>query len=141
MDDLDQLDGLALHLHHEHLDAGGPDFTELRKVLGQANTFMASRMKERQASEGADSNGAPEQPGAGSVIQTGVMRGEPRSREDVVRALDGICAYYARNEPSSPVPLLLERAKRLVPKNFFEIMEDLAPDGMAQLTAVSGQRE
>jgi type VI secretion system protein ImpA len=38
------------------------------------------------------------------------------------------------------VPLLLERARRLVPKNFFEIMEDLAPEGIAQLTVISGPR-
>jgi type VI secretion system protein ImpA len=34
--------------------------------------------------------------------------------------------------------LLLERAKRLVPKNFFEIMEDLAPDGIGQLMVIKG---
>ncbi len=54
--------------------------------------------------------------------------------------LDKICKYYAQNEPASPVPLLLERAKRLVPKNFFEVLEDLAPDGMSQLLMVSGPR-
>jgi type VI secretion system protein ImpA len=63
------------------------------------------------------------------------------SRADVIRMLDKINKYYQQYEPSSPVPLLLERAKRLVPKNFFEIMEDLAPEGMAQLLVVSGPRE
>ena len=62
------------------------------------------------------------------------------SRADVVRMLDKINQYYQQYEPSSPVPLLLERAKRLVPKNFFEIMEDLAPDGLTQLLVVSGPR-
>jgi type VI secretion system protein ImpA len=45
------------------------------------------------------------------------------------------------NEPASPVPLLLKRALRLVEKNFFEIMQDLAPDSVAQIKLISGIRE
>ena len=47
--------------------------------------------------------------------------------------IDEICSYYAQYEPSSPVPLLLQRARRLVNKSFVEILEDLAPDGLNQL--------
>jgi type VI secretion system protein ImpA len=36
------------------------------------------------------------------------------------------------------VPLLLERAKRMVSMNFFELMQDLAPDGMPQLMVIKG---
>jgi len=53
------------------------------------------------------------------------------NREDVVEILDRICHYYARHEPSSPVPLLLQRAKRLVSMGFHEIVQDLAPDGQS----------
>ena len=53
------------------------------------------------------------------------------SREDVIRSLDRICHYYARHEPSSPVPLLLQRARRLVTMGFHEIVEDLAPEGQS----------
>ncbi|MBE0617668.1 MAG: hypothetical protein IH608_07060 [Proteobacteria bacterium] len=61
-----------------------------------------------------------------------------RSREDVVHLLDKVCDYFRRNEPSSPVPLLLERAKRLVSKSFLEIVRDLAPDGVAQVELIRG---
>jgi type VI secretion system protein ImpA len=64
--------------------------------------------------------------------------GDIASRDDVLRMLDHLLRYYQRNEPSSPVPILLERAKRLVPMNFFEIMKDLAPDGVAQLVVIRG---
>jgi type VI secretion system protein ImpA len=100
---------------------------------------MVDRLKQREASEGAGSNGAEDQPEAG-VVQTGVLRGEPRSREDVVRALDGICAYYARNEPSSPVPLLLERCKRLVAMSFLDIVKDMVPDGLSTIQTIAGKR-
>ncbi|MBK1718451.1 type VI secretion protein [Thiocystis violacea] len=60
------------------------------------------------------------------------------NRDDVVRALDLLCDYYRRQEPSSPIPLLLQRAKRLVPKDFLEILEDLAPDGLPQAQRLRG---
>lgn len=66
------------------------------------------------------------------------ISGEINSRADVVRMLDKILAYYQCNEPSSPVPILIERAKRLAPKNFFEIMEELAPESISQLKILRG---
>jgi type VI secretion system protein ImpA len=66
------------------------------------------------------------------------MTGAISSREDVLRVLDRVCAYFAQHEPSSPVPLLLKRAKRLVSKDFLEILRDLAPDGVAQAEAIRG---
>lgn len=69
------------------------------------------------------------------------VSGEITSRADVVRMLDKILTYYQRNEPSSPVPMLIERAKRLAPKNFFEIMEELAPESVTQLKMLRGPQE
>jgi type VI secretion system protein ImpA len=66
------------------------------------------------------------------------MKGEITCREDVVRMLDKACQYFARNEPTSPVPLILERAKRLIGKNFLEILRDMAPDGLQQAQNVAG---
>ncbi len=54
--------------------------------------------------------------------------------------LDKLCAYYAQHEPSSPVPLLLQRAARLVDKSFTELLQDLAPEGLGQLAQISGVR-
>jgi type VI secretion system protein ImpA len=64
--------------------------------------------------------------------------GSIRSRADVVAMLDRLCTYYAQHEPASPIPLLLQRARRLVDKSFVELLEDLAPDGLAQLARASG---
>ncbi len=57
-------------------------------------------------------------------------------RQDVVRLLDGICAYYQHNEPGSPVPLLLKRARQLVDKDFLEIIQDLAPDSAGKIKSL-----
>jgi type VI secretion system protein ImpA len=67
------------------------------------------------------------------------VAGQLQSREDVMRLLDKICEYYARQEPSSPVPLLLQRAKKLVPMDFMEIVKDLIPDAVATAEMYRGR--
>ena len=64
--------------------------------------------------------------------------GEIARCEDVVRMIERICGYYVRVEPSSPVPLLLRRAQRLVTMDFVEIVRDLADQGLPQLGTVAG---
>ena len=75
---------------------------------------------------------------SGGAAATAPLSGEVNSREDVIRLLDMACDYYSRCEPSSPVPLLLQRAKRLVSKDFMEIMRDLAPAGLTQVEEIGG---
>lgn len=67
--------------------------------------------------------------------------GPVSSRDDVVRALDLVLEYYKANEPSSPVPLLVQRAKRLVPMSFMEAIKDLAPAGLKEMQAVTGSTD
>ncbi len=52
-----------------------------------------------------------------------------------------IINHYEQNEPSSPVPLLIKRAKRLVGRSFVDIIRDLSPDAMSQVKMVSGEEE
>jgi type VI secretion system protein ImpA len=110
------------------------DFSELSSVLKQAGKVVNEWLLRRGVGvETADDEAAgPEGRGERS------MSGAISSREDVVRVLDRVCAYFAQHEPSSPVPLLLKRAKRLVSKDFLEILRDLAPDGVAQAEAIRG---
>jgi type VI secretion system protein ImpA len=63
------------------------------------------------------------------------------SRADVIRLLDNICEYYSVQEPSSPIPLLLRRAQRLVEKSFMEILQDIVPDSVNQARIVSGNTD
>ena len=47
------------------------------------------------------------------------------SREEAIRKLVEVAEYFRKNERSSPIPLLLDRAKRLASMNFLELLEDL----------------
>jgi type VI secretion system protein ImpA len=114
----------------------------LTRPLRKAHEFLARQQggDTKAASPAADAGEAPgASAGDGAIhLPRAAIQGDIASRDDVVRMLDKLVAYYGRHEPSSPIPILLERAKRLVPMNFFEIMQDLAPDGIAQLTVIRG---
>jgi len=59
-------------------------------------------------------------------------------REDVIEGLDKIIAWLERNEPSSPLPMLLKRAKRLSTMSFMDILRDISPDGVTQAEVLGG---
>lgn len=111
----------------------------LTRPLRKAHEFLARQQHgpAQAAPADAPADGIPAPDGAARDPRAAIS-GEIASRDDVVRMLDKLVQYYGRHEPSSPIPILLERAKRLVPMNFFEIMQDLAPDGIAQLTVIRG---
>lgn len=73
-----------------------------------------------------------------AVAQPQPVAGEITCREDVVRMLDRMTEYYNKHEPSSPVPLLLQRAKRLVAADFMAILKDIASDGVKQADILLG---
>ncbi len=118
------------------------DFAPLEKLLQEMNGFLQERIDARPESQAQPGNGgnAGSAPAAGRDSVHGMAySGDIKSREDVVNALDKICDYYDRYEPSSPLPILLRRAKRLVSKNFVEIIQDLSPDGLKQVEQISGE--
>jgi len=100
------------------------DLTEIKHALGQ-----------QLAARGV---GVAEGDGAGAAAKAAGGGGEINSREDVVLQLERLCEYYRRHEPSSPVPMLLRRAKRLVSKEFMDIIRDLTPGGVAEAELLGG---
>lgn len=63
------------------------------------------------------------------------------TRQDVIKALEKINDYYVKNEPTSPVPHLLDRAKRLVTADFVTIVRDLAPEGLDKFKMIAGMED
>lgn len=62
--------------------------------------------------------------------------GRVESREDVARALDAIVEYYARREPTSPIPVALRRVRGWINMDFLAILRDIAPGSMHEAGAV-----
>ena len=53
--------------------------------------------------------------------------GQINTRRDVERCLDLVIDFYERTEPSSPIPHLARRMRKMVPMNFMQLMEEIAP--------------
>ena len=117
-----------------------PDLSELAGLLSTTQRVMQEKLAARGVGvipgEEAGAPGA-----AGAAAGPRPISGEVTTREDAIRMLDKICDYFNRHEPSSPVPILLRRAKRLVSKSFMEIVKDLAPDGLSQVERIRGSEE
>jgi type VI secretion system protein ImpA len=106
--------------------------------LGPLHKLLASVAAASQAAQGtalaeAATTDATAQ-GVGATKPTGLIQ----SREDAIRALQRVCEWIERNEPGHPAPLLIQRAQRLMKKNFFEIIRDLMPDGLGQIEKLAG---
>jgi type VI secretion system protein ImpA len=118
------------------------NFRELEAVLKKAKTQTANYLAKRGigsaepsgdgAAAGATSSGGG---GGGGAM---AISGDVRTPQDVIKLIDKICSYYERNEPSSPIPLLLKRAQRLVSKNFLEVIKELTPDTLRAIEALGG---
>lgn len=112
-----------------HVDAARTlDLAPLKTLLQRARALFAGCLGNREDAP-VPGEGASMAAAAGDVIN---------SRADVAATLARLCEYYARQEPASPVPLLLGRAITLIDKSFVDLMKDLAPEGLAQLTQVVG---
>ena len=135
-------------------EVGAADSVSLRELdaqLKQIETFLVDQLAKRGSGdetasdddatdETSTAGSDPADAGAPSAVApaTRKLTGDITTREDVIRALDKICGYYERFEPSSPVPLLLKRAKRLATMSFLDILRDLTPDGVSQAVAIGG---
>ena len=111
-----------------------PSFSQLAAPMAKADAFMRNMVARRvpSASAEAGEGGAPTTTTAGAISTGSAWTGGIRSRDDVVKALDAIVAYYAKNEPSSPIPIFMARCKRLVMMGFVDIVRELVPDALSQ---------
>ncbi|SFN87503.1 type VI secretion system protein ImpA [Mesorhizobium sp. NFR06] len=137
------------------IEGNGATVPELKRFLQRLLTTL-----ERNSSAGAMANGAaktslqPEQPAstparnghgaetmasvASSVEANAGLPDRITSRDDVVKCLDLVVAFYDRTEPSSPIPHLARRVRRMVHMDFVELMEDLAPSGLKEFRLLAG---
>jgi len=109
----------------------GPDLKLLRSVtdcLARA-AQAAGGTSTVNTAEGASAPGPAARAGVPGTIAT---------RDDALKALDRVCEWIERHEPTNPAPLLIRRAQRLMSKSFIDIIRDLAPDGLSQVERIAG---
>ncbi|MER8624412.1 type VI secretion system protein TssA [Mesorhizobium sp. M1143] len=137
------------------LDSNGAAVPDLKRFLQRVLTTLerntAVETTEEAATKGAASPAAPPASPAAPVrnghgaemmasyAETGAgLPDRISSRDDVVKCLDLVVAFYDRTEPSSPIPHLARRVRRMVHMDFVELMEDLAPSGLKEFRLLAG---
>ena len=115
-----------------------PDFDALSGHLVRMKRVLRGHLDARA---GVETEALVTGEGAGASTGGAYAGGAIRSRQDAIRALDAVADFFRRNEPSSPIPLLVDRAKRLVSKDFLEVLADIAPDALHTARAAGGIKE
>lgn len=125
-----------------------PSFSDLRAVLKEMVAATSGWLETRGVGGDEEEAAEGEEVGEGEVATEGgtlaVVKKIPagiNSSQDVIKALNQICEYYHKNEPSSPIPLLLKRVVGLVGKDFMEVLKDIAPNGVEQVEFLSGSAD
>ncbi|MEM6371295.1 MAG: type VI secretion system protein TssA [Pseudomonadota bacterium] len=126
----------------EETPGQGPDLDPLIKLLKKANGKISSALGEPEGEAGAEEGDETEAAAGGGAAMPASVSGGPsgaiNTPTDVQNALDRIISYYERAEPSSPVPLLLVRAKKLVGADFMTIVRDMAYDSVDRVNMIGG---
>jgi type VI secretion system protein ImpA len=104
---------------------------QLQKIDRVLRMQVASRSDGGLVAEGGDPTLGAAPAGTGAI----------RSRDDAIRMLDAVADFFRRTEPSSPVPLFCDRAKRLVSKDFLEVLADVAPEALGSARAAGGLKQ
>ena len=117
--------------------AQGVDLSALKQPLKQALQILNQAVPGSSVPEAVSEDNAPSVEFAAAPAASRPV-GDIANRDDVLRSLDKILAYYTRHEPSSPLPVLLNRAKNLVHADFAAIVRNLIPDGMSQFENLRG---
>ena len=111
-----------------------PTYEQIDKIRRAVAEFVPGTAN---ASEGVQTDtsrsvqSTPQTPNSGPDFSGGI-----NSRDDAVRALAAIGEYFLRHEPSSPVPVLLRRAKEWISLDFLAILEDIAPGSVDEANRV-----
>ncbi|MFO1065046.1 MAG: type VI secretion system protein TssA [Pirellulales bacterium] len=112
---------LATHPAAVSLESALDRTAELLQASAPADNANLSNSSEHLRAVGSDA----------TIV--GATRLRITSREQATSVLDSVCEYFEQHEPASPVPLVLQRAKRMIPMSFVDILRELAPEGLPQV--------
>lgn len=112
-----------------------PDLGRFMALLTEVQNLLQTHLAKRGVGT------APGDAGGGGAGGGGRLGGELMSSGDVLVALDMVCRYYERYEVSSPVPLVIRGAQRLVSQSFVEIAKVLTPETIERLKEIAGIKD
>jgi hypothetical protein len=123
----------------------GPVMSALRSAIESCEAFLTAFAPEAEIADHFDeeiADGADAEAG-GTVSGRGArfVPSVPQSRDDVLRAIDSISTYYREREPTSPVPLMLDRLRTWVTMDFLELLNEIAPGSIHEAQGLLASRQ
>ncbi len=121
-----------------------PDMQQLIGLMKGIQGLMPADPGVSTDDAAAAADGSPDAQASGASVarragaRGAAVGGSVDSREDALRAIDLVCAYLERAEPTNPAQYFLRRARRLVDKNFLELVRELAPESLEQVARIMG---
>lgn len=111
-----------------------PDLRPLRQIL-----TLVSGLLPQASAAGAEAAPGDASPGDGpGPAAGGNLSGRVNSRAEALRAIELVCDYLERAEPTNPAQMLLRRASRLLNHNFLQLMKELAPGALDDVARIMG---
>ncbi|MGQ8367239.1 type VI secretion system protein TssA [Glaciecola sp. 1036] len=113
------------------------DSEALDDISSDDDQYVETEDAEKQSQRDSESQNV----GMKGKTEGGQVPNQIHSRADVEWCLGLINAYYANYEPSSPIPVLVNRALKLVHKDFMAIVQDIYPDALATVQSLAGMSD
>ncbi len=114
--------------------SNAPDLDPLRAFCAAVEALLPSPPESLALDEaGGQGEGEGEPVARGRGLSGGVT-----TRDEALRAIDMVCEFLERTEPTNPAPLFLRRARQLVNHSFLQLMKELAPEQMPGVARIVG---
>lgn len=125
----------------------------MREHAGQAPQVdalktMLRRLHEFYAAQGGGDAGTAQEPAAAQDLPAPAAQGTPAApaaragalstRADAVRMLQQVSEFVRQTEPSSPAPMFIDRAVRVMQMSFADIVKELMPDSKQHIELLGG---
>ncbi len=122
------LDGLVSAFGEKVFSGQEPDLSPLTQAIARIKSLSDAVIARKSPVAAEPAQGEAEAGGAAA------LRGPVSNRAQALQQLEAARAYFQQAEPSSPLPLLIERVIRLAGMNFMDLMKNIAPNGLDDAT-------
>lgn len=120
-----------------------PQLLEIQALLRALAKCLPPPLRAEQGATADETTASSQSPdvlpsAAGLAHQAHANFAAIQTRAHALMAIDAVCTYLDSTEPTNPAQLLLKRARRLIDKNFLELVKDLAPDALNEVARIMG---
>ncbi|MDR2154678.1 MAG: type VI secretion system protein TssA [Burkholderiaceae bacterium] len=129
---------------HELGQSWAPDFSRLERSLRSVAQLLPDKPATApdpatDMAPASDAHDKPADNSSASPRRFALQDITVTSRADAQALLEKVCQYLESSEPSHPGPMLIRRAQKLLDLNFFQIIEDLLPEGVQKIEGLAGR--